>query len=132
MGEKLDQALAILNGAVGDYLARTDNGLATEMSFIHQGRELAVDRDELARAHPDARSRVVVLIHGVMCTETIWRLPDGSDYGALLERDFGFAPFYLRYNSGLAIADNGAALARLLEELIGAYPAPIEEIVLIG
>jgi pimeloyl-ACP methyl ester carboxylesterase len=132
MGEKLDQALAILNGAVGDYLARTDNGLATEMAFIFAGRELSIDRDELSIAHPNATARLVILIHGVMCTETIWRLPDGSDYGALLREDFGFTPFYLRYNSGRAIADNGAALSRLLETLLEAYPVAIEEIMLLG
>ncbi len=132
MGTKIDFALAILNGAVGDYLARSGNGLATEMTFIRHGRPLAIDGAALAHAYPGASPRVVVLVHGLMCTETIWRLSDGSDYGGLLARDCGYTPLYVRYNSGLAIAGNGTALARLLETLVAAYPVPIEEILLLG
>ena len=31
MGKKLELALGILNGTIGDYLAQTGNGLATPM-----------------------------------------------------------------------------------------------------
>jgi hypothetical protein len=68
-----------------------------------------------------------------MCTETIWNPPGGgSDFGALLERDFGFTPFYVRYNSGLAIADSGVALSGLLDTLVSEYPVAIEEILFLG
>jgi triacylglycerol lipase len=67
-----------------------------------------------------------------MCTESIWTLPDGTDYGTLLARDLGFTPVYVRYNSGRPIADNGADLARLLDELQRAWPVPVEEILPIG
>ena len=40
MGKKLELAVAILNGAVGDHLARTGNGLATEMTCNAGGRPL--------------------------------------------------------------------------------------------
>ncbi len=132
MGTRLDLALAILNGTIGDLLARTGNGLATPMECIHDGLPLAMDRAALARAHPGATSKLVVLVHGLMCTEAIWAFPDGGDYGAMLARDAGLTPFYVRYNSGLAIADNGAALAGLLDALVDACPVPVEEIVLLG
>lgn len=132
MGKKLELAIAILNGAVGDRLARTDNGLATAMTFITSGRELPMVRAEIERAHPGATSRIAVLVHGLMCTEDVWTLPDGTDYGSLLARDHGFTPLYLRYNSGLTIAENGAAFAKLLGRLAAEYPVPIEEIVPIG
>jgi pimeloyl-ACP methyl ester carboxylesterase len=128
----LELAIAVLNGAVGDYLAKTANGLATEMAFVKDGMPMPLTRRELARAYPDATPRVAVLVHGLMCTESVWALPDGSDYGSLLARDHGYTPLYIRYNSGLAIPDSGAALARLLEALALAYPAPIEQIVPIG
>jgi pimeloyl-ACP methyl ester carboxylesterase len=67
-----------------------------------------------------------------MCDETVWTLPDGSDYGSLLARDLGYTPLYLRYNTGRAIADSGAELASLLERLRDAYPLAIEEILLVG
>ena len=132
MGAKLDQTLAVLNGLVGDYLSRTDNALATEMSCWLGGRALALEPGSLARAYPQASSRVVVLLHGVMCTERVWTLEDGSDYGSLLARDLGFTPVYVRYNSGRAIADNGAQLASLLDGLTRAWPVPIEQLLPLG
>jgi len=132
MGKKLELAIAILNGAVGDHLSRSDNGLATKMTCIAGGRELPMERAALTRTHPEATPRVAILVHGLMCTEDIWLHEDGSDYGSLLERDHGFTPLYLRYNSGLPIADNGVALALLLDRLVAEYPVPIEEIVPIG
>jgi triacylglycerol lipase len=132
MSSKLDFALAVLNGAVGDYLARTGNGLATEMTWVRGGRSYRLDREALARELPAARPRLAILVHGLMCTETVWRAPDGSDYGALLDRDFGFEPLHVRYNTGLAVAENGARLATMLEALVDAYPVPVEEILLLG
>ena len=132
MGQKLEQSLAILNGVLGDHLARTSNGLATTLAFVHDGVPLALDRPAFARVLPAATRKVAVLVHGLMCTEQIWTMPDGSNYGSLLERDLAVTPLYVRYNSGRAIAENGAALADLLETLGNVYPAAIEEIVPIG
>jgi pimeloyl-ACP methyl ester carboxylesterase len=81
---------------------------------------------------PDPTTRLVVLVHGLMNTETIWELPGGGDYGSYLARDEGFTPFYVRYNSGLPIAENGVALARLLDDLVRAHPVPVEEVLLLG
>jgi len=132
LGAKLDTALAILNGMVGDHLVRTHNALATELGCMHDGAPLPIERAALARAFPSATTRIAILVHGLMCTESVWKLPDGSDYGTLLSGDLGFTPLALRYNSGRAIAENGEALAQLLESLAPAYPVPIEEILLIG
>jgi len=132
MGKKLELALGVLNGTIGDYLAQTGNGLATPMQVVVDGTPVPLDRDALARAFPRAGSRIVVLAHGLMCTESVWDIPGGGDYGAFLERDFAFTPVYLRFNSGLAIPDNGAALAALLESLLDAWPVAIDEILLLG
>jgi pimeloyl-ACP methyl ester carboxylesterase len=132
MGDKLDRTLAVLNGLVGDYLARTNNGLATEMACHHAGRPLALDAGAITGAHASPTPRAVVLVHGVMCDESVFRFADGSDYGTLLARDLGFTPFYVRYNSGLAIADAGAQLAALLERLVRAYPIALEQLLLLG
>ena len=104
--------ISILNGALGDYLERTGNGLATPMGW--------------AGAAP-AGERAVVFVYGLMCTEAIWRMPDGGDYGALLARDLGLAPGYVRYNTGLPVRENGARLAALLDELRGP-----RELILVG
>lgn len=128
MGTKLELAIGVLNGLVGDHLAKTGNGLATELAFVHEGRPLSLAR--LAELHPAPTPRVVVLLHGLMCTEDIWKFPDGRDYGALLASEFGFTPLYVRYNSGLPIPDNGLALARLLEATCAQQG--VEELVLLG
>lgn len=124
MSRSLEIAVAVLNGAIGDHLERRGNGLATEMAFVQQGRPVPV-----AALGLDER-RVVLLIHGLMAEESAWLFPDGSDYGQRLRADLGLAPLYLRYNSGLAIPDNGARLAALLQELDERFA--LEELVLIG
>jgi triacylglycerol lipase len=132
LSTKLDHALAILNGFVGDHLVRTDNGLATALAWMHEDAPVALERASIARALPSRSPKIAVFVHGLMCTESVWKLADGSDYGALLERDLGYTPIRLRYNSGRAIAENGEELATMLESLLDAYPVPIEEVLLVG
>jgi triacylglycerol lipase len=132
MGQKLDLALGVLNGAVGDYLARTDNGLALPMALHLDGRPVPPTEAALAAAYPAAGPRVVVLVHGLMNTEAIFAMPDGRDYGSLLRDDLGLTPLYVRYNSGLPIADNGAALSDLLTAVCAAYPGGVAEVTLLG
>jgi pimeloyl-ACP methyl ester carboxylesterase len=126
---KLEFALGILNGAVGDYLERTKNPLATEMSLVRGGAPF--EAASFPDVYPSPSARVAVLVHGLMCTESIWEMADGSDYGTLLERDLGITPLYVRYNSGRSIADNGASLAMLLESIVDAHPR-LAELVLVG
>src|SRR5271166_5657108 len=110
MGRKLDASLAILNGTIGDYLARTGNGLATEMQLFDRvgGQALSLDTRRVGPRLEGASGKAVVLVHGLMCTEEVWEMTDRGDSGLRLARDFAFAPLYLRYNSGRSIADNGA------------------------
>lgn len=126
MGTKLELAIGILNGAVGDFLARTDNGLATRMTLVHRGEPMAPTHASLVAAGAGGHPRIAILVHGLMCTESVWAMEDGTDYGSLLLRDLGIAPLYVRYNSGLPIPDNGEALARLLEEIAAALPDAAE------
>ncbi|MET0593902.1 MAG: alpha/beta hydrolase [Polyangiaceae bacterium] len=132
MGRKLDHSLAIVNGVLGDHLARTENPLATQFACMHDGSPLPMDRQAFARALPNATPRVAIFVHGLMCTEEVWRLPDGDDYGSLLERDLGVTPLRVRFNSGRAIADNGIELDAFCAQLTAVYPVPIDEILLVG
>jgi pimeloyl-ACP methyl ester carboxylesterase len=130
--EKLDLALGILNGVVGDYLERTGNGLATPMQVIADGRPVVLTKEGLAAAYPNAANRAVLLLHGVVNTEAIFAFPEGGDYGSLLSRDFGFTPLYLRYNTGRSNPENGALLSVLLEALVRDFPTPLSELLLLG
>jgi hypothetical protein len=123
--------VAALNGVLGDHLAGTANPLATQMTLRHAGRPLALDTAALAAALPDAGPRVLVLLHGVCMNDLQWTRA-GHDHGQALARDLGYAPLYLRYNSGAHISANGRALSQLLEQLTEQWPQPVQRLVLLG
>jgi len=130
----LDGTLSILNAVVGDYLRRRGNPLQIELAFYDGGRQLTCDRDAIARAHPAATDRVCLLVHGLAANEGAWAFPGepARTYGAALQRDLGFTPFQVRYNTGLHVSDNGMLLAQLVEALIRCHPAEVRELVLVG
>ena len=133
-GYPIDATLGVLNAVVGDYLADRGSGLAIEMALYHQGRPLALDEATLRAAHPDATAKICVLIHSMGATEASWRFPDdpAATYGSQLQRELGFTPLYLRYNSGLRVSHNGRGLAELLERLVARYPTAVEDLTLVG
>jgi pimeloyl-ACP methyl ester carboxylesterase len=122
---------AVLNGVLGDYLSETGNPLAIEMSFRDAGVPLELTREALQARAPSAGAKLVVLIHGSCMTDLQW-MRQGHDHGAALARDLGYTPLYLHYNSGLHISTNGRAFAALLDQLVTAWPVPVEEVVLLG
>jgi pimeloyl-ACP methyl ester carboxylesterase len=130
------QAISALNGAFGDGLAAQDHPLTLGMAFAHRGRAVALTEAAFAEAYADARSTVVVFLHGLCCNETVWEFyrdgHQGRTYASRLQADLGATAVYLRYNSGLAIADNGAALAQQLDALMELYPRRIKRLILIG
>lgn len=131
-------AVSIVNGFFGDYLRERQNGLAIDMAFYHRNRPLPPGRAGLLAVHPQPTGKVCVLVHGLAGHEGVWTFPDPADptrnttYGALLHAEHGYLPLYLRYNTGLPVGANGQRLALLLDELLAAYPAPVEELLLIG
>lgn len=134
-----DAALGFVNAVVGDHLHRQGNGLDLGMSFRIRDHYVPLERDALAKALPSASSKVVLFVHGLATTEWSWCLGAEAYYGnpqenfgSLLERDLGYTPIWLRYNSGRHVSENGRLLAAELERFIDAYPVPIEELVLIG
>jgi pimeloyl-ACP methyl ester carboxylesterase len=113
--------LAALNGVLGDHLVATGNPLAIAMRFRQGGEPLV----------PSEGRRLLVLAHGLCMNDLQWNRK-GHDHGAALARDLGFTPIYLHYNSGLHISINGRAFAGLIEELVQQWPAPVEELVILG
>jgi hypothetical protein len=121
--------LAALNGVVGDHLAATANPLAIEMQLLSRGEPLELTAEALRATFPEG-SRLLILLHGSCVDETEWERK-GHNHGMALATDRGFVPLYLRYNSGLHISENGRAFAEMLEQLVAAWPRPVEEIVLL-
>ena len=134
-----DFAQAVLNGVVGDYLSRRKNGLAIQLGFRDEGKELPLEAEAIRKAHPAATGKLCIMVHGLACTEAGFFFDAArqhgdarASYGFLLERDLGYTPFYLRYNTGRHISENGRAFAAELERLVSVYPVPVEEIVIIA
>lgn len=135
----LETAQGALNGFFGDFLHERGNELEIRMEFRHRGRPLTLDRDGLARTFPTTTGKLCVFVHGLGCTERSWTLggerfwgdPDAS-FGRFLERDLGYTPVYIRYNTGLHVSENGHALSALLDALVAAFPVEVAEIALVG
>jgi pimeloyl-ACP methyl ester carboxylesterase len=132
------QLVSVVNGFVGDHMARRRNPLSVRMGFHRAGVRLALEHEALRSAFPSATSRLAVFVHGLCCTEQVWSLygsaddPESIPYGERLYADLGYTPLYLRYNSGLHVSLNGRSFSRLLDRLIEAWPVKVEEIVLVG
>jgi len=128
-------AIAVLNGLIGDQLARSGSHLHQPTSVRVDGQALALHGDTLSAAFSDPSSRLVVFLHGLMETEFSWRWGaqnPGDTYGARLASELGCTPLYLRYNSGLHVSENGSSVASVLEELVPAWPVEVQEIALVG
>ena len=126
-----EAVLAALSGVLGDYLAASANPLATAMGFRHEGRALSLLTPDLTSQLPQATGKLLVLLHGLCMNDLQWQRA-GHDHGATLARDLGFTPVYLRYNSGQHISLNGHALALQMQQLLDAWPQPVQRLVLLG
>jgi len=155
-------AQSILNGLVGDYLEQTNNPLAIPMCLCHDLKPLNVDAELGRQLHGvKVSNKVVVLVHGLTNLETVWDYPtqakpeartakaeesstsaasardlsrheNPTNYGIELQRALGFTPLFLRYNTGLSIAENGRQFSEILARLFAQYPMKIDELVLLG
>jgi pimeloyl-ACP methyl ester carboxylesterase len=126
--------LSAINGVLGDQLRETANPLAITMSLRHEGKTLALDRAGIIFALPRAGRKILVLAHGLCMNDLQWT--SGSpqhaySHGDELAKALGYTPVYLHYNTGLHVSENGKLFAGLLEQLVEAWPQPVEEITLL-
>jgi pimeloyl-ACP methyl ester carboxylesterase len=116
-------AQGAINGVWGDRLHATGSALALPMEV-----RPALD-------HETVTPFPVVLLHGLCETETAWGIharAHGGTYATRVLVPLGATPVTVRYNTGRAIADNGRALAELLDELVATWPVEVERLALIG
>jgi pimeloyl-ACP methyl ester carboxylesterase len=131
-------ALGALNGMYGNHLTDRDNALAVGMDVRRDGRNVDVDAAGLAEAFPDATSRIAVFVHGLFGDDECWRTfplrgrAGRRTYGERLQDELSITPVHVRYNTGLRISTNGRELARLLDDVVDAWPVSVEEVVLVG
>ena len=128
-----DAFVSAVNGVFGDYLVRTGNPLAIEMSLRHRDRPLdpANPTGAFGTEQDVAGTRILGMVHGVCLNERHWTRA-GHDHGAALAGELGYTPLYLRYNTGLHVGHNGRDFARMLETLVSNWPRPVEELVILG
>ena len=126
------RAIAALNGVVGDTLAERQSSLALKMALLAHDGACVVDEvsDRVALGDIAAARSACVFLHGNCDSERTWWRSDYS-YGAGLRDDLGFAPLYLRYNSGLHVSQCGRVLATLLDRMVAAHGG-LDELVLVG
>lgn len=128
-------AIGALNGAFGDRLEHEHSPFAVQMTVRRGGEAVDLSSADAVRdTFPDATARLAVFLHGLCETEESWSRGalKHVPYGPRLRVELGYTPVYIRYNSGRHISQNGRQLAQLLDELTSAWPAPPEEIALIG
>lgn len=126
---------AALHGIVGDRLVERHPEVALRMGLRLGGHDVDLDPDGIAAAFPGASRDLVVFLHGLSESEAYWdrrREETGGSYGDRLAADLGFTPLFVRANTGLSIAENGVALAGLLDDVVAGWPVPIRRIVLVG
>ena len=123
--------VAALNGVLGDHLHASGNPLAIDMALRSGGLALPLERAALAQALPAAKRKVLVLLHGLCMNDRQWTRR-GHDHGQALAQALDCTPLYLHYNSGRHVADNGREFAALLQQLLQAWPVPLDELAIVG
>jgi pimeloyl-ACP methyl ester carboxylesterase len=134
---------AAVNGLIGDRLRDEGSAFCFDMGARVDGRDVVLDRDGIAAAYPAASGQIVVFVHGLSENEAYWNraarprtearreVPEKRSYGERLVEE-GWTPVFLRVNTGLPIAENGVAMAALLDRLVTAWPTGVRRIALVG
>lgn len=129
------QVLSAVNGLVGDRLRDERPELAIEMAVRSGASDVPPEPDALAAAFPEATPDLVVFLHGLGENDDSWNLRRdelGGTYGSRLAAEAGWTPVYLRANTGLTVAENGVALASLIDRLVSAWPTHVRRLALVG
>jgi len=144
MNRSFDTLIGILNGAIGDKLASGANPLATNAGFYHANQKLSLKSSIQAQLGLPISNKIIVFLHGLTNTESIWDYPQRAlaeqspnpesigNYGSALHASLGYTPFFVRYNSGLPIEENGKIVNKMLSELFSSYPHKYDELVIVG
>jgi pimeloyl-ACP methyl ester carboxylesterase len=118
-----EAALAALNGVLGDHLEKQNNPLAISMNFRNEG--IPMDRKTIDDAILASKGKMLLVVHGSCMNDLQWNRHD-HNHAAALNRDLGFSPIYLHYNTGRHISTNGKELSTLLETLVQSSQNPLE------
>jgi pimeloyl-ACP methyl ester carboxylesterase len=123
-----EAVIAALNGVMGDRLAASKNPFATPMTIRFRGA--AIDAETMP-AKKKVNGKLLLMIHGLCMNDLQWTVEhDGrtTNHGETVAAACDLTPIYLRYNTGLPIAENGRLLSQQLDALVADWPVAITEI----
>ncbi|MDO9379063.1 MAG: hypothetical protein Q7T56_09440 [Nocardioidaceae bacterium] len=126
---------AITNGLIGADLHDAGDPSAITMAVRRDDRDVPVTTAALAAAFPSPSGHLVVFLHGLVESDESWSRETQDARGGYPERvedEVGASALLLRYNSGLHVSDNGVELARLVDELVEAWPVRVTRVDLVG
>ena len=121
------RARAVVNSLWGDDLGQHNDFLSIPMTAHHAGGDTV---HNASGPPPVTTGRLVILVHGLSDTESCW----AGEFGLLSELDQKdeLTSVTIRYNPGLAIAENGRDLADLIDDMIAGWPVAVESVALVG
>jgi hypothetical protein len=133
-----EAVLAALNGVIGDRLTINNNPLATKMNLRFAGEKIELSTAAKIEMSTDAKiqlrtgagpprlgSKILLVIHGLCMNDLQWSAKTkttSKNHAEALAKEFGYTPVYLRYNTGLSIAENGRQLSEQLDALMVLAP----------
>lgn len=123
-----DTFVSVINGVYGDHLLSTGNPLAIEMDLRYSGRPLDIERPSAEAA---TTGKILLFVHGLCLNDETWNR-DGRNLSEKLASKSGYTPLFLRYNSGLPIAENGRMFAAKIESLVENWPHPVSDLSFAG
>lgn len=129
-----DAFVSVVNGVYGDHLVSSGNSLAIEMGLRYSGLPLNPEDPGIAFGAATSAvptGKILLFVHGLCLNDGHW-IRDDQNRGETLAKELGYTPLYLRYNSGLPIAENGRIFAGLLQSLLDNWPHPVSELSIVG
>ncbi|MDA7501828.1 GPI inositol-deacylase [Chitinophagales bacterium] len=129
--EKKEALRSVLNGVIGDYLERENNGLQIKMEFRHKGNSFSVNEKLASNLIPNPKRRIILCVHGLCMNDIQWT-SNNHNHGDELAKEMDATAIHLHYNTGRHISSNGKEFSELLQNLLGAWPVPVEEIVILA
>ena len=129
--QEREAVLSAINGVLGDQLLATANPLNISMSLRHEGKPLLLEKTAISQRLPQATGKLLVVLHGLCMNDLQWTT-SGYNHADVLANELGYTPVYLHYNTGLHTSINGQQFAALLEQLLDAWPQPVEELTLLA
>ncbi|TGK02815.1 alpha/beta hydrolase [Leptospira langatensis] len=108
------------NISVSSIVGESFAGLVTtseiKPSFRLEGKDVSVE-EVLADWKKSGSQKPILCVPGLFCDEGLWKTESEISFSDVVLEE-GYYPFYLRFNPGSHISDNGSSLLDLMREIL--------------